>query len=166
MHRMVISSTRPIRPTSTIRPASSASFVSFISSVSFVKLVSTVKPVELLASLVLVMALAGCSAQTVEQPKISFSGAEEHIKFIIEEYRFGEYGNYIPDFVINEFATNEFIIDSLADNYSEISEIQRIGEDLYRVTVDGAEIFDIYLVVSSDGKIEKIKVKAGTDDDE
>lgn len=114
--------------------------------------------------LVLIIILSGCEGKKTEQPELNFNSAEEHIKFIIEDYSFGEYGSYIPDFVVNEFATNEFIIDSLADNYSKVLEICLIDNDMYRIKTDNGELLDIYLKLSGN-KIEKIKVKAGKAND-
>lgn len=115
---------------------------------------------RVLIILITIMILSGCSAKKAEQSfDNKFENAEDHIKFIIEEYSFGDNSNYISNFVNNEFATNEFIIDSLAKSYSNVKETESFGNDTYKVVTD-KEVLEIYLKLSH-GKIEKIKVKAG-----
>ena len=113
---------------------------------------------------VLTALLAGCSgSKEAEQPELSFSGAKEHIKYIIEDYIFGNESGYIENFVDNEYATNEFIIDSLADNFTKANSIEEISENVFRVETD-RETLDITLVLEND-KIKKIKAKAVRNDE-
>jgi len=113
----------------------------------------------------LIVLLSGCSSKKDEQPaRQNFSGAKEHIKYIIEDYSFGNGSGYIKNFVDNEYATNEFIIDSLADNFTKANSIEEISENVFRVETD-RETLDITLVLENN-KIKKIKAKAVGNDEE
>ena len=101
--------------------------------------------------------IVGCSRIENEQPELKLNSAQEHIKYIIEDYSFGDNSGYIEKYVDNEYATNEFIIDSIADNFSEARNIESLPNDIYRVETD-KETLDITLILEA-GKVKKIKVK-------
>lgn len=112
---------------------------------------------KILAVTSIIFVLQGCSDKA-EQPILKLKTAEEHIKYIIEEYNFDNDSEYITKYVNNKFATNEFLIDSLADNYSVLEKIEDIKDNVYKVHVDG-EVLEITMDIKNE-KIDKIKVKA------
>lgn len=112
---------------------------------------------KILAVTSIIFVLQGCSDKA-EQPILKLKTAEDHIKYIIEEYNFDNDSKYITKYVNNKFATNEFLIDSLADNYSVLEKIEDIKDNVYKVHVDG-EVLEITMDIKNE-KIDKIRVKA------
>lgn len=106
---------------------------------------------------VLIVLISGSSETKTEQPELSFNSAQEHIRYIIEDYSFGSGSNYILDYIDNKYATNEFIIDSIADKFTNMKSIKKISDNVYRVETD-KETLDITLIIEN-GKIKKIKAR-------
>lgn len=102
--------------------------------------------------------ISGCSNK-INEREYNFENDENHISFIIEDYLFGKDDDYIRNYVNNEFATNEFIIDSLAETYSVVNSIELIDENQYKVSVDN--IYILYIKISiKNGILDKIVVKS------
>lgn len=118
---------------------------------------------KIIIAAVLPALIAGCSKPESEQPELKLNSAEEHIKYIVESYGFGDSSGYIENFVDNEYATNEFIIDSIADKFDEVKNIESLPDNIYRVETD-KETLDITLIME-DGKIKKIKAREAEDNE-
>lgn len=109
----------------------------------------------------IICSITGCSKQEVQQYP-DFSTVDAHIKYIIEEYSFGKDSEYIKNYVENTYATNEFIIDSLANTFSTVNSIEKIDNEEYKINVD--ENIELFIKLNMDKNIiKKIIVRMEND---
>lgn len=111
---------------------------------------------KVLVFLCFILLLTACSKQ--KEALVIEPSVENFVKYIVDEYEYGEAGEFIGKYLDNTFSTNLFLINLLKDSYGSISIVYcdetgallRCDEDLVRMdmTID-------------DGMIRKISIKEG-----
>jgi len=103
--------------------------------------------------------LSGCSSP--EKPLTIEPTVENFARYIVEEYSYGESGEFIDRYLDNAYFTNLFLINFLKDSFDEIS---IISFDETSVLLDCNGTLVRMNITISDGIISKIHYSEGCDE--
>jgi len=107
----------------------------------------------------IILLLSGCSKQ--KEPLTIEPTIENLTRYIVEEYTYGESGEFVERYLDNTYSTNLFLINLLKDSYDDISIIS-CDNDGALLNCDGINVrMNITL---ADGIISKIRLLEGRDE--
>lgn len=114
---------------------------------------------KIISVICLVLILNGCSKQ--EEALVIEPTIENFVRYIVEDYSYGESSEFVERYLDNTYSTNLFLINLLVDSYDDISIIS--CDDSGAVLDCDGNLVRMNITIA-DGIISKILLTEGCDE--